>query len=238
MSLAGLLDRPVRNPAGAKIGRLVDVIARWDSEEPYPPLTGLVVRVGRRLAFLDAAQIERLTHQEVSLGSARLDLVDFERRPGEVRLAKDVLNHQLVDVDGVQVIRAADLFLYRMPIGGRILLAGVDVSISSLLRRLGPRRFRTLPTPEQVIDWAAIQPFSDPVSELPLRVSHESLHRLRPAELAHVLEDLDRSARQELLECLDPQAAAAALEEMRAKTVNDVPRATRRPQLRNPRRRR
>jgi CBS domain-containing protein len=212
VSLAGLLGRPVCNPAGADIGRLADVVCRWDGAEPYPPLTGLVVRVGRRLAFVPADQIGRLSHQAVSLASARLDLADFERRPGEVTLAADVLDHQLVDVDGVQVIRAADLLL--ASVAGRIRLVGVDVSVASLLRRLGPSRFRTRPTPERVIDWAAIQPFGDPVTQVPLRVSHDGLRRLRPAELADLLEDLGRVERQELLDRLEPDTAADALEEM------------------------
>ncbi|MBV8950957.1 MAG: magnesium transporter, partial [Actinobacteria bacterium] len=153
VSLAGLIGRPVSHQGGAEIGRLVDVVARWDGVTRYPPVTGLVVRIARRLAFVPASQIGELTHDGVMLSSARLDLQDFQRRPGEVMLAKDVLDHQLVDVDGVQVIRAADLYL--ASVLGRILLVGVDVSAASLVRRLGPSRWRTRPTPERVIDWAS-----------------------------------------------------------------------------------
>ena len=134
-------------------------MARWSDGQTYPPVTGLVIRVGRRLAFVPASAIDRIAHAEVLLRSARLDLRDVVRRPGEVLLAKDVLDHQLVDVDGVQVIRAADLYLAEVL--GRIRLVGADVSTSTLLRRLGPRRWRPLPTPDRVIDWAAIQPFGE-----------------------------------------------------------------------------
>ncbi|MDQ2825532.1 MAG: CBS domain-containing protein [Actinomycetota bacterium] len=212
MSLAGLTGRPVRNQAGAEIGSLADVVARWGGEEQYPPVTGLVVRIGRRLAFVHADQIDSMGQHDVRLRSARLDLSDFERRPGEVRLGEDVLDHQLVDVDGVKVIRAADLYL--APVAGRILLVGADVSLASLARRLGPRRWRTRPTLDRVLDWAAIQPFGDPVAEVRLRSSHEGLRRLRPGELADLLEDLGRAGRQELLEHLEPETAADALEEM------------------------
>jgi CBS domain-containing protein len=212
VSLAGLVGRPVRHQGGAEIGKLVDVVARWDGVTRYPPMTGLVVRVARRLAFVPASQVENITHDAVMLRSARLDLQDFQRRPGEVALAKDVLDHQLVDVDGVQVIRAADLYL--APVAGRILLVGVDVSTASLLRRLGPSRWRTRPTPERVIDWASIQSFSDPETHVRLRVAHTGLRALRPGELADLLEDLGRDERQELLESLEPATAADALEEM------------------------
>jgi CBS domain-containing protein len=212
VSLAGVLGRPVHNQAGAEVGTLVDVVARWGGTEPYPPVTGIVVRVGRRLAFVSADQIAELTNFGVRLNSARLDLRDFVRRPGEVTLGRDVLDHQLVDVDGVQVIRAADLYL--AVVWDAIRLVGVDVSVQSLLRRLGPRRLRSRPTPEKVIDWAAIQPFGAPVPQVRLRSSHDGLRRLRPGELADLLEDLGRPARQELLAALEPETAADALEEM------------------------
>ena len=136
VSLAGIVGSPVRNQAGAEIGRLGDVVCRWSGEETYPPVTGLVVKVGRRLAFVGAAAIDTIQHNGIVLKSARLDLVDFAPRPGEVTLFDQVLDHQLVDVDGVQVIRAADLYL--APVYGRYSLVGVDISAQSLLRRLGP----------------------------------------------------------------------------------------------------
>ncbi|HEX6402347.1 MAG TPA: CBS domain-containing protein [Pseudonocardiaceae bacterium] len=216
VSVAGLLGEPVLNQAGQAIGRVVDVVARLYGEERYPPVTGLVVRVGRRRAFLDASTIEAVEHRKIRLRTARLDLRDFVRRPGEVLLARDVLDHQLVDVDGVQVIRAADLYL--APVTGQIRLVGVDVSVQSLLRRLGPKRLRARPTPDKVIDWDAVAPFGEQSTQAPstvrLRARHEALRRLRPGELADLLEDLGRPGRQELLASLERPAAADALEEM------------------------
>jgi CBS domain-containing protein/sporulation protein YlmC with PRC-barrel domain len=218
VSLAGLLGRPVRNQTGQEIGRLDDVVARWADGQVYPPVSGLVIRVGRRLAFVPASAVDRIGHAEVILRSSRLDLRDVVRRPEEVLLAKDVLDHQLVDVEGVQVIRAADLYLAEVI--GRIRLVGADVSNATLLRRLGPRRWRQRPTPDRVIDWAAIQPFSESsgsdeaATQVHLRTTNEGLHRLRPGELADLLEDLRRDERRELLAALGPDEAADALEEM------------------------
>ncbi len=217
VSLAGILGRPVTNQTGQEIGRLDDVVARWSDGQTYPPVSGLTIRVGRRLAYVPASAIDRIGRAEVLLRSARLDLRDVVRRPGEVLLAKDVLDHQLVDVDGVQVIRAADLYLAEVL--GRIRLVGADVSTATLLRRLGPRRWRPMPTPERVIDWAAIQPFGeetgiDGSTQVRLKTTHEGLHRLRPGELADLLEDLRRDERRELLAALSPDEAADALEEM------------------------
>lgn len=216
VSLAGLVTGPVTNQAGQEVGRVVDVVARLYGTDPYPPVTGLVIRVGRRHAFLAAEAIDTVHAGRVGLRSARLDLREFERRPGEVLLARDVLDHQLVDVDGVQVTRAADLYL--TPLADRIVLVGVDVSLPTLLRRLGPRRWRTRPTPERVLDWQAVAPFADDTTTGPpdvrLRSPRAALHRLRPADLADLLEDLGRTERRQLLDMLDPGRAADALEEM------------------------
>ena len=68
-----------------------------------------------------------------------------------------------------------------------------------------------------------------PLSELAnvrLRASHEGLHRLRPGELADLLEDLGRPARQELLAVLEPETAADALEEMDPEELGALLRET------------
>jgi len=214
LSLAGLIGAPVLNQSG-EIGRLADVVARWDGQEPYPAVTGIVVQIGRRRAFVPIAAIQQITPRSVQLRSARVDR-DFSRREGEVLLARDVVDHQLVDVDGVQVIRAADLYLATVPgpTGPVLRLVGVDVSAQTLLRRLGPKRWRGLATPDRVIDWGAIQPFGSEVTQVNLRSSSEGLRRLRAGELADLLEDLGRDARQALLASLEPDKAADALEEM------------------------
>jgi len=130
----------------------------------------------------------------------------------------------------VQVIRAADLYLAEVI--GRIRLVGADVSNATLLRRLGPRRWRPRPTPDRVIDWAAIQPFAESAGRegtvngttaaVRLKTTNEGLHRLRPGELADLLEDLRRDERRELLAALGPDEAADALEEMQPEDLEQL----------------
>ena len=216
ISLVGLAGRPVLNQSGEEVGHLVDMVARVHNGDDYPAVTGIVVRVGRRRAYLDAAAIHHVDRRSVTLRTARLDLREFHRREGEVLLARDILDHQLVDTDQIQVIRAADLG--QVQVGDHVRLVGVDVSIQTLLRRLGPKRFRWHPTPDRVIDWAAIESFGEDSPEEPaavkLRTPNSALRRLRPAELADVLEGLGRPGRKELLASLDHDLAADALEEM------------------------
>ena len=211
LSVSALSGAPVVHQSGIEFGHLADIVVRWEGE-PYPQVTGFVVRVARRLVWVSADKVQELQHHRVVLRSAKLDLRDFERRDAEVKLIDDVIDHLMVDVDGVRVIRASDLIL--AIVGGGYRLVGTDVSFATLVRRLGPGRWRKRPHPDRVIDWAAIQPFSDPGEPVRLTRANSELNRLRPGELADLLEELGRSQRQELLAALDADTAADALEEM------------------------
>ena len=219
VSVAGLAGRPVQDTEGQVVGRIFDLVARWD-DGAYPPITGLVVRVGFRRAFVPIERVASLTHDGARLATSTLDLRDFRRRESEVPLVRDVIDHQLVDVDGVRVIRASDLYIARL--AGTYRLVGADVGMGTLLRRLGPARWRARPTPERVIDWGAIQSFGQAGHPLQLRRPNAALQAMRPADLADLLEELGRSQRQELLGHLDPEAAADAVEEMEAEDVEQL----------------
>lgn len=216
VSVAGLVGAPVRDRDGRDVGRLVDIVVRWD-RGAYPQVSGIVVKVGFRRTFVHAADLAQMARREVQVASTRVDLRDYERREGESLLVKDLLDHQLVDVDGARVVRAADLYLALL--GQRYWVVGVDVSFRSFLRRVLPGRARSRPTPERVLDFAAIQQFGLPGDPLRLRRAHRTLERLRPAELADLLEDLGRPQRQALLSMLPPDTAADALEEMTAEEL-------------------
>ena len=209
VSVAGLIARPVRLGDGRDVGRVVDVVVAW-SGESYPPVTGVVVRVGRRRAFVPIGDVSTFAPAGVTLSSPRLDVRDFESRPGEVALMSDVVDHQLVDIDGVQVVRAADLYL--ADVAGSMRLVGVEIGVVTLLRRLGPARWRAVATPERVIDWADVQPVG--TGMVRLERANRELRRLRPGDLADLLEELGHPQRQELVSVLDAEIAADALEEM------------------------
>ena len=213
VSLAGLIGQPVLNQAGPadrpRGGRRRPV-----GQQPAVPAGDRADRAGgRRRAWLPIDAVEEVGRDRVRLRTARLDLRDVALRPGEVELARDVIDHQLVDTDGARVIRASDLYLAR--VAGVVQLVGVDVGFNSLLRRLGPARFRSRPTPEKVIDWASITSFgSQHGPGGTLQAAEHGLQRLRPGELADLLEDLGRTERRDLLARLTPEQAADALEEM------------------------
>ena len=211
VSLAGLIGRPVVDPNGREIGRLVDVVVRH-GEETYPPVSGLIVKVANRKSFINGARISQLTPSSITLSSTKINLEPFARRPGESLLDADVLDHQIVDVDGLRVVRTSDLYL--APFNKEIRVIGVDISFVSFLRRLFPGSLSRRPTPDHVIDWASVASLTDSTGVVRTSGTRSALGQLRPADLADLIEDLAGREQSALIEMLDPDLAADVLEEM------------------------
>jgi CBS domain-containing protein/sporulation protein YlmC with PRC-barrel domain len=211
VSVAGLIGRPVRDENGREIGRLVDIVVRND-EATYPPVSGLIVKVGQRKSYINGAKISHINHQEIRISSLKINLEDFQRRDGESLLDADVLDHQIVDVDGLRVVRSSDLYL--APFDKEVRLVGVDISFKSFLRRLFPGSLSRLPTPEHVVDWATIASLTSGTGVVQTAGHRSKLSQLRPADLADLLEDLAGREQGAFVDLLDPKLAADALEEM------------------------
>lgn len=158
LSLAAVLGSDVKDPTGATVGQLRDIVVRWTKGGSYPRVTSIVVRSGKHDVLIGARWIEASSPASVRLRSSKAYARAIERHPGDVALAHDVLDRQIVDADGVQVVRPADLYL--CAIEGRVDLVGIEIGVGALLRRVGPRRLRTRFRPARVIDWATIRAFS------------------------------------------------------------------------------
>jgi CBS domain-containing protein len=211
VSVAGLIGCPVRDDEGKDLGRLVDVVVR-NGEETYPAVSGLIVKVGQRTSFIDGARISKLTKDEIRLSSTKINLKEYTRRPGESLLDGDVIDHQIVDVNGLRVVRTADLYL--APLDREIRLVAVDVSFVSFLRRIFPGTMRKRPTPDRVVDWATVASLTDSAGQVRTSGPRSALSQLRPADLADLIEDLVGREQGALIEMLDPDLAADVLEEM------------------------
>lgn len=158
MSLAALLGSPVRDPDGHSIGELRDVVVNWTAGTSYPPVTAIVVRAGRRDIMISARWIEVSPPASIRLRSAKAYARAVERRSGDVALAHDVLDHQVVDAAGTQIVRPSDVYL--ATVHGRLELIGIEVGLRALLRRLGPKRLRGRIRVQRVIDWGSIHGFA------------------------------------------------------------------------------
>jgi hypothetical protein len=208
VSLAALIGSELLDPAGKPVGQVRDVIVHWGSTSEHPAVKAIVIRSGGGEAMVGARWFEITPPASARLRSTGAYARGVERHPGDVALAHDVLDRQLVDSDGMQIIRPADIYLVN--IDDSTELAGVEVGIGALLRRIGPRRLRHRFRPRRVIDWATIRSFSS-VREstvghghrselagqagtgLALAVSESELRRLRASEVEAAVQAAERS---------------------------------------------
>ena len=141
-----------------------------------------------------------------------------------LRICRDLLDQQIIDVNGRKVVRVNDVtFEVRRENDHDILrVLEVDVGIRSIFRRVFqgvlPRMWiRRLqrPIPPNSIRWEfcnIVEP--DPQRRLRLNISHAKLEQIHPADLADIVEELSPESREAIFETIDNEHAAEALSEV------------------------
>ena len=208
-----IIGRPIFDSRRDKIAAISDVLVRYGDDD-HPPVIGIVARLRRRDFFIPDRNISEISEHGAQMSSAKLNLTPFERREGEVLLSKDVLDNQLIDVDGKRVVRVNDVQLIEA--GDKWRVSGADVSLQGFLRRLMPKGFYGNSRPVEVIDWADVGYLATDTTTatVQLKSSKDKLSRLHPVEIAQLAETLSPIHRTEVVESLDDEIAADTLEEM------------------------
>jgi len=213
--LSQVLGRPIRDLEGERVATVKDIIVRLGGDD-HPPVAGIVARYRRRDFFLSRWRITELNQNGVRLNSDILDLRPFVRRENEVLLAKDVLDKQLIDVDGKRVVRVNDVQIIQAAGDWRV--TGADVSLQGLWRRLAPSGFAGTRKTVEVLDWADVGYLATDAATVQLKSKSDKLARLHPVEIARLAEALSYHHGSEVVEALDDETAAETLEEMPAET--------------------
>ena len=203
MSLAALLGTPVKDPDGHSVGQLRDVLVSWTAGTSYPPMTAIVMRAGRRDIMISARWLEVTAPASIRLRSAKAYARAVKRHSGEVALAHDVLDHQIVDAVGTQIVRPSDVYL--ATVRGRVELVGIEVGLGALLRRLGPKRLRGRIRARRVIDWGSVHGF------LPRPGEGERAPRSRTAVAGHPGAAITLDGTADNVKPLRPAEAESAL---------------------------
>jgi CBS domain-containing protein len=215
LHLSALVGSPLLDSAGERLGRVDDLVARLDLADPLPPVIGLRAAIGGRLLFVPANRIERLEPGGAHVSTTKLNLAQFERRPGEVLLRSDVLGHSLINVNTARLVRAGEVELVHQDGAWRV--AGIDPSLGARFRRLLPRRFRgDDATKQDFVPWPELEPFVGHVPTSRLRLAHRRIAKLHPAQIADLVEAASHEEGEEILEAVgqDKELEADVFEEL------------------------
>ena len=213
LHLSTFLRRPIFDQDGDRIGRVQDLVARL-GDDAHPPIVGAVIRIEGRNLFVPIRKIGGLSEGRMTFQGKRVDLRRFERRPGELLLAEDLLARNLINLVRGRLIIANEIEIAQ--IDGRWEVVGVDPGRRPFLRRVLGQRMGQRLKAEAIVDFASIEPFVSHVPSARLRIPYRKLAKLHPAQIADMVEQASHEEGEEIIEAvgLDRELEADVFEEL------------------------
>jgi CBS domain-containing protein len=213
LHLSTFLRRPIFDSDGDRIGRVQDLVARL-GDDAHPPIVGAVIRIEGRNLFVSIKKIGGLAQGRMTFEGSRVDLRRFERRPGELLLAEDLLARHLINLVRGRIIIANEIEIAE--IDGRWEVVGVDPGRRSFLRRVLGHKIGSRVQADSIVDFASIEPFVSHVPSARLRIPYRKLAKLHPAQIADLVEQASHEEGEEIIEAvgLDRELEADVFEEL------------------------
>ncbi len=221
LALSELLGAPVFDTAGSQCGRVRELALV--PQEDRARIAMLIVRTKAGDRLLPFGSVTSI-NGGIRTDTAASEWATSDKLEGMLLLERDLLDQQVIDVFGRKVVRVNDLDLHQELVGNRPVLkvGSVDVGTRGAVRRLlkgvvpmAALRALLRKIPPHPIPWDFVDLIeTDPARRVKLRISHERLARLHPADIADIVEDLAPDEREAVFETLDEGVAAEALEEV------------------------
>ena len=214
---------PAFDVEGEYLGRLEDL--GIDPSQNALRVAFYLVKTSKNgLLSITFDQIQSISVRSIQLRVKAGEIRTYTPNESVMRVKKDVLDQQVIDVDHRKVVRVNDVDFDIQPVDGhselRILAANVGLSaaIRRLLQGLTAKHTSRMLAgvfPSKTIPWEFINLIeSDPARRVRLRISYDRLAELHPADIADILEELSRDEQKSLIESLDDETAAQALSEI------------------------
>jgi len=229
LALTELLGTPVYDATGKPSGRVRELALA--PQEDHNRIYALIVRTSAGNRLLPAGAIGSMNGGVKAITPAS-EWSPSEGTEGLLLLGRDLLDQQVIDVHGRKVVRVNDVDLHQESAADRPILkvASVDVGVRGAVRRLLKGLVPVLALrallrqiPPRTIPWEFVDLIeTDPARRVKLKISHERLAKLHPADIADIVEDLAPKEREAVFETLDEEVAAEALEEVQPKVQKSI----------------
>ena len=177
-------------------------------------------------------QVSKVAPGRIDLNVSERALDAYKPNEGWLAVQKDLLDQQIIDTAGRKVVRVNDVDLAETRTNAHVELriAQVDVGLPGAMRRLlqgiAPssviRKFQGK-LPQRTIRWEFVNLIEpDPLRRVKLRITHEKLEDLHPADLAEMMEELSAAERQGIIASLDEETAAKVLAELDERLTTQI----------------
>jgi magnesium transporter len=217
--------QPVLDQTGEEIGRLKDIIVI--TGEPFPAVSALVVSAGKHQFVLSWDSVNLFNKRVISANVLARNLGPASVAPTDILIYRDLLDKQIVDINGAKLVRVNDLELG--DVRGKLCLVAADIGLRGILRRLGIEArgekifmlFR-YKLQRRLIGWHYLQTIEPKLSRLTLTISRQKVASLHPADLAEMISDVSQRDRTAIFGTLDVDTAAEALHELEPQVQADI----------------
>jgi len=224
VSLTALLGTPVTDAHGQLRGKLKDIVVSTGPDGGR--VAGIALKTRSGLSIVPSQEVMETPAGTLELRSADA-LAPLKDEGSYLFLQRDLVDRQIIDINGRKVVRVNDVDLEWTDQGAvhHLRVAEVEVGLRGAFRRVFKgvlprarlesisRRFSARAIPWQFVD--VIEP--DPARRVKLRIEHERLAGIHPSELADILEDLAPAEREAVFTSLNQEVAAETLEEVEPK---------------------
>jgi magnesium transporter len=177
-------------------------------------------------------QVSSVAPGVIKLNVEEKELEHFHANEAWLAVRKDLLDQQIIDTRGRKVVRVNDVDLAEQRTNGTVELrvTDVDVGLTGATRRLlqglaSPAMIRRLQEklPARTIRWEFVNLIEpDPLRRVKLRITHDKLEKMHPADLADIMEELSPAERQAIIASLDEESAAEALAELDSRLTSQI----------------
>ncbi|MBV9610324.1 MAG: magnesium transporter [Acidobacteria bacterium] len=225
ITLSELLGAQVADESGKVRGRVKEVAI---SPGPHAAVvSAFVVKTSGGQCLIPSEAVIGIYGRLLRTSGNAVDWPPFVNSEGLLLLEHDLLDQQIIDVHGRKVVRVNDVDLQEDRSNNHVVLkvAEVDVGARGAVRRLlkgvvpwKPLNALLEKIPPRVIPWNFVDLIeTDPARRVKLKIAHERLAKLHPADIADIVEELAPAEREAVFETLDEEVAAEALEEVEPK---------------------
>jgi magnesium transporter len=213
-----LKGRPVYDSSGKNIGSLVDMA--FTDGEKYAEICHLIYssrnKYRKKIPWRFVKEIKdnpetTRIDADVYLNAPESELNPTFEQEKELIVSR-LVDKQIIDVDGLKVVRVNDVLLGK--IEESFCIVAVCVGAKSFIRSLAGERLGEIigsKIRENIIPWEFVEPLDPDIQKLHVKLKRSKIADLHPADIADLMEDLTYKERELIFNALDKDKAAQTM---------------------------